>query len=313
MKKLVSIVLFLALLALVACDNSAPPPAPTRTDGSGSTSTSATTVTEPPEEQPITIEDYPLEDTTWILVQMIDSDGVDISEDVFELIGQTVFHFIEGDENAINVEIFRPETGIQTTALQYSYTISGRTLTILTPQESFETEIANRRFSYSSLDGAISVHERVNRSELAQVVVEVPLTVGDTAVIGNWELTLNSFRFTNRVQSNRTEWRADEGNMLLYVSITVENMDTRPQTFSPRFPTWVGDDIRANILYDNTFTFARVRVSGYRNCIDDRSTNPLTSTTGAVIFQVANRAANSDGLLELRFFNSNEEVNFVLR
>jgi len=87
-------------------------------------------------------------------------------------------------------------------------------------------------------------------------------------------------------------------------------MDTGPRTFIPMFA--VGNDIRANVIYDETFTFTRSSFLTFR-CMEGRSSNPLTETTGPVVFSVADRAVESDGPLVLRFFNNRNEIAFVLR
>ena len=51
----------------------------------------------------------------------------------------------------------------------------------------------------------------------------------------------------------------------------------------------------------------------YREEIEGRQTNPLTSTTGSIIFAVADRAIESDGSLVLNFRLGREIISFRLR
>lgn len=137
-------------------------------------------------------------------------------------------------------------------------------------------------------------------------------TIGDTAVIGNWEVTLNSFEFVDRIStSDFFGYTAAEGNQYLYAVVTVTNLDSAPRTFLPMLAS--GRDIAANVIYDDNFTFTRSRLMTYREDLEGRTTNPLAPTTGSVIFTVADRAVESDGSLTLRFFNNREEIFFVLR
>jgi len=143
-------------------------------------------------------------------------------------------------------------------------------------------------------------------------IVTVVAGVGDTATIGTWEVTLDSFEFVTWIATSEFfGYNAPEGNQYLYALVTVTNLDTGPRTFMPSFGG--NRDISAQIIYNETFTFTRNSLMTYRDELEGRQTNPLTSTTGAVIFAVADRAVESDGVLELRFFTNRDEVVFVLR
>jgi hypothetical protein len=242
---------------------------------------------------------------------MFASNGVDIS-DVFDIIGQIVFHFV--DNNTILVETFYSTTGIKNsnTPLYYDYRIDGNFLMIIAQGEIFHAEIENNKFNYSH-DGGQAFFEKIDVNTLQPEITSTPITlsVGDTVKFDTWEVTLNSFRFTNRVDDGRWRFTPEEENTFAYVSITVENKDTQPRVFLQSYP--LSTDINAQIVYDNTFVFRRTRLTAYSNCILSRSTNPLTSTTASIVFQVAERAANSDNSLVLRFFNGREEIVFMLR
>ena len=135
--------------------------------------------------------------------------------------------------------------------------------------------------------------------------------LGETATIGRWEVTLDSVEYTDRIGENILgAYVPQDGNTFLYATITVTNLDTGPRTFLSMFATQA--DVRTNVVYANEFTFNRTNLLTYRD-IEGRTTNALTSTTGGVIFSVANRAVESDGSLVLRFFTNREEVVFVLR
>ena len=141
---------------------------------------------------------------------------------------------------------------------------------------------------------------------------EVTLTVGDTASVGSWEITLDSFEFVDRIATSEFfGYTAPEGNQYLYALVTVTNLDSGPRTFMPTFGG--NSDFNANVIYDDSFTFTRNRLMTYRDELEGRQTNPLTSTTGGVIFAVADRAVESDSSLILRFFTNRDEVIFILR
>ena len=136
------------------------------------------------------------------------------------------------------------------------------------------------------------------------------LAIGDTAEFGNWEVTLDSFRITDWIQTTGNRgFEADGGNQFIYAVVTVTNLDTEPRRFMPRILA----DVDSVIIYDDTFTFTRTRLLGYRDELEDMLTNPLTSSTGSIVFSVADRAAESDGSLILRIHTNREEILFSLR
>jgi len=133
------------------------------------------------------------------------------------------------------------------------------------------------------------------RTESHEVIHDEPmLTIGDTATINNWEVTLVSVEFVNRVGTSEFLMNyAPESNKFLYATVTVMNMDTAPRSFLPMFA--LRADVSTDIIYDNTFTFTKNRILTYSNDLEGQETNPLTSTTGAVIYAIAERAVESDG------------------
>jgi len=140
----------------------------------------------------------------------------------------------------------------------------------------------------------------------------ITLGVGDTATINNWEVTLDSFEFVDRILTSGTwGYTAQEGNTYLRATVTATNMDSGPRTFLSSFSS--GRDVRTDVIYNDNFTFTITRLITYRECLVDRATNPLAPATGSIVFSVADRAVESDESLALRFFNNREEIVFVLR
>jgi hypothetical protein len=134
--------------------------------------------------------------------------------------------------------------------------------------------------------------------------------VGDTATIDNWEVTLVSFELTNRIPSTRNRYfEADDGEQYLEIVLTVSNEDSQPRTFYNRF----GRHVDAEVVYNDSITFNFINLLGYDECLDHEVVNPLTTKTGALVFSVAERAANSDDSLVLRLYKGREEIIFELR
>jgi hypothetical protein len=138
------------------------------------------------------------------------------------------------------------------------------------------------------------------------------LTIGDTATIDGWEVTLNSAEWVTEVGRDILgAYVPEEGSMFLYVSITVTNLNNRPRRF---IEAWgIGDGIRTDIVYADEFTFTQRILMTYDKALTGQSINPLSDATGSIVYSIANRAADSSGKLVLRFFVGRETVEFVVR
>jgi len=144
---------------------------------------------------------------------------------------------------------------------------------------------------------------------------EIPVfEVGETAIIANWEVTLDAFEFTNRVDSRGTFfYYPHDGNTFLYATFTVANLGNTGRIFLPRHAR--GDDILVVSTYDDGFHFGATRLSTYQHGLEGAVTNPLTSTAGTITFSIANRAVESDGPLTISFVTNSatEAVIFNVR
>jgi len=122
--------------------------------------------------------------------------------------------------------------------------------------------------------------------------------IGETATIGNWEVTLDSFEFTNRVEAGRFYYSPLDDNTFLYAMFTVTNLGTMPNTFLSRV-RGTGGDFSAQVRYGevfgaDAFVFGTTNLTSYRDDLERTTTNPLSSTTASITFSIANRAVESD-------------------
>jgi len=133
--------------------------------------------------------------------------------------------------------------------------------------------------------------------------------VGETAVIGNWEVVLNSLVFTDRMPQTFGSgfYVPADGNVYLSATLTAENTGAQPDVFLRLYP-W-GDDMDTRLVYDDSFTFVR---SDFLTVQDRLSTqvNPFSSITGEVTFSIAERLADSDNAFILKFFTGSEIIAF---
>jgi len=135
--------------------------------------------------------------------------------------------------------------------------------------------------------------------------------VGETATIGDWEVTLDSFEFTDRVEAGRFYYNPQDDNTFLYAMFTVTNLGTIPSTFLPRVAR--SGDIRTLVRYGDifgadAFVFGATRLTAYREGLEGTSTNPLSSTTASITFSIANRTAESDEPMAIFFVGTEPEM-----
>jgi len=120
--------------------------------------------------------------------------------------------------------------------------------------------------------------------------------VGDTVTIGNWEMTVNSWRI------GQAAYRAD--STYLFVNVTATNNGSNVA----QFITFGGTHNRdVWVRYDNSASFMADAIGAAVEV------NPMTSVTNELRFPVANRAVQSDGLLTLEFDFHNGSATFLLR
>ena len=119
--------------------------------------------------------------------------------------------------------------------------------------------------------------------------------IGDTATLGNWEITFASCEILDKIKSSQfTSFNADEGNKYIVVTLKAKNTGTSADTFLPSFS--MGNDVRAKLMYQDTYEFSSANLLGYSEDLHDKHLNPLSSAEGVITFQVAEDAATLDGL-----------------
>lgn len=136
-------------------------------------------------------------------------------------------------------------------------------------------------------------------------------SVGDTADLGHWTITLDGFELTAEIEGDySTVFYAEEGAKYGVVSLTVVNNDTSADTFLPSFS--LGDDVRATI-YSGEYTFSATSLLGHSDDMHDKFLNPLMSGSGLVAFQIPDTIADSTDPLTLTITCSGDEISFALR
>lgn len=134
--------------------------------------------------------------------------------------------------------------------------------------------------------------------------------VGDTVMLGDWEITLLGCEITEKVSANQyLAFKADDGNKYVVVTLSVKNTATTADTFLPSFS--MGDDVRAKLLYQTEYEFSATNMLGHSDELHDTTLNPLSSIEGLIAFQIVEEAAVPEEL-ELVLSQGKESVTYRL-
>lgn len=134
--------------------------------------------------------------------------------------------------------------------------------------------------------------------------------VGDTVMLGDWEITLLGCEITEKVSVNQyLSFKADDGNKYVIVTLTVKNTATTADSFLPSFS--MGNDVSAKLLYQGEYEFSASNLLGHSDELHDKTLNPLSTAEGLIAFEVADEAAVLEEL-ELELSQGKESVTYRL-
>lgn len=136
-------------------------------------------------------------------------------------------------------------------------------------------------------------------------------SVGDTATINDFEITVDSIEVTDKIDSGNYTYFSpkDEGSKYLVVNATVKNIASESQEFLPVVIT--NNDVSVKIQY-NDYEFNSSNLLGFSDDLHMTSLNPLSSKTGVIAFEIADEALESIDEFELVFSSGKEKYSFAL-
>ena len=140
---------------------------------------------------------------------------------------------------------------------------------------------------------------------------ESTYSVGDTAELKHWSITLDNFELTTKIDGDYSvSYSPEDGAKYGVVSLTVVNNDTTSDTFLPSFA--MNDDVKCKI-YSGEYEFSASNLLGYSSDMHDTSLNPLMSSSGIIAFEIPNTIAESEEPLVFTLTCSTETISFELR
>ncbi len=140
---------------------------------------------------------------------------------------------------------------------------------------------------------------------------ESTYSVGDTAELEHWSITLDNFELTTKIDGDYSvSYSPEDGAKYGVVSLTVVNNDTTSDTFLPSFA--MNDDVKGKI-YSGEYEFSASNLLGYSSDMHDASLNPLMSSSGIIAFEIPDTIAESEEPLVFMLTCSTETISFELR
>ncbi|MDO5100913.1 MAG: DUF4352 domain-containing protein [Eubacteriales bacterium] len=137
-------------------------------------------------------------------------------------------------------------------------------------------------------------------------------SVGDKAVLYNWEITVTQVNIVDSISDNQFFFaKPDDGNQFLQITISAKNLGKKMDTFLPTIG--MGDDIRCKVVYQDEYEFTASRLITVSTDIHDRSINPLSETEGIIAFEIPDSVATATAPLILEFKSGSDQLKFKLR
>jgi len=137
------------------------------------------------------------------------------------------------------------------------------------------------------------------------------LNYGETYKIGDWEITVNSVEIVSEVQKIFGTYEPEEGSKCIVAELTVKNVGKEMNTFLPYFGT--SNDLSVSIQI-GSYTFKAVDPITLLSDDNLQATklNPLESSTGIIVFSVAEEALESADDIILTFSLKRESLSFLI-
>lgn len=131
--------------------------------------------------------------------------------------------------------------------------------------------------------------------------------VGDTFSINEWDVTLDSFEFDQKVSEEFFSSSADEGNKFLILNLTVNNKGTSSRSFIEMFG---GISIKA--IYDEKYEYSNT-ITLIDGDLANENVAPLASLSGFTVLEMPDQVVEATEGLKLQFKYNNEEIIVPIR
>lgn len=168
----------------------------------------------------------------------------------------------------------------------------------------------NNEQTNSITNSALFEESSSDSPEKTEVPEQKAINFGETVTFNEWEITVNSVEVKESFPiSKYTEYKPDEGNVYISVSVTIKNTDTNSAIFLPTYS--FGNDIRAKLVYGD-YEFSSSVLLSYSDDLHSTHLNPLSSKSGVIAFSVTKEIADPNNF-NLVLFDSTKSYTFSLK
>ncbi|WP_010272906.1 DUF4352 domain-containing protein [Paenibacillus senegalensis] len=131
--------------------------------------------------------------------------------------------------------------------------------------------------------------------------------VGEMFNIDEWDVTLDSFEFEQKVSGEFVSSSADEGNKFLILNLTVTNKGTSSRSFIEMFG---GISIKA--IYDEKYEYSN-SITLIDGDLAGESVAPLAKLSGFTVLEMPDQVVEATEGLKLQFKYEGEEIIVPIR
>lgn len=138
------------------------------------------------------------------------------------------------------------------------------------------------------------------------------LGIGDSATIGDWDITVTDFYYTDRIETGTLGYyHPDDGSQYAVIAARVTNNGTASDIFLPTISG--NDDVEAHLYYAGKYTYAPSMFIGVDGDLGSDVINPLASKDGIIAFSVPDVVVDGADSLSVSFTCGGDELSFSLR
>jgi hypothetical protein len=119
-----------------------------------------------------------------------------------------------------------------------------------------------------------------------------PIFTVSTGTVGDWEITVNDFYYSQSVSVGLLhEYRAEDNSQYCIINVTVKNIGNKAATFLPYIS--LGDETTAKIKWGD-YEYIRSELVFSDDPLSNETLNPLVSATGNLAFELPDELINSE-------------------
>lgn len=136
---------------------------------------------------------------------------------------------------------------------------------------------------------------------------ELTYAPGDKFVVGDWEITLDSFEFNQKVSDDYFSSSADEGNKFLVLHFSLTNNGKEAENFANMFG---GISLKAIYKGDYEYGATMTMINGD---LHGDSVKPLATKKGFIVFETPDQVADSTESLQVLIKDGKDQAKLTLR